>query len=457
MSEPTLTTTAVPRWRLHWRFWLCLVLAIVAAVGVDTAVDNVVLARGVAIAAFCLALWLLEAVPAFVPTLVLLAAVPVVLAGQRSADGVDDAFALWRVLQWAAEPVIALFFGGFVLAAAAQATQLDVVLARAVLWLARGRVERLVIVVAVGAAALSMWMSNIAAAALLLTTLAPALVGLSSNNKRAVLLALAMGANLGGMASPVGSGPNAIAIAAMHGMSFVRWMMLGVPLAAASVLLAVALIWWRLRPAGALALTTSTQAPLQLSSRARLVLAVFVVTIAAWLLEPVHHISSASVALLAAASLCITGVLNTAALQRLDWSTLLVVAGGIVLGRLLERCGALAVITPLLEPLRGQPASMAVIVLLAALLSALMSNTATATLLIPIADVVTGSTSAAVLVAMACSLGVPFVISTPQNAMVVGEGVSSRDLLVVGLPVMLVIGVVVAVTGPLVVAVVMSR
>jgi sodium-dependent dicarboxylate transporter 2/3/5 len=85
-----------------------------------------------------------------------------------------------------------------------------------------------------------------------------------------------------------------------------------------------------------------------------------------------------------------------------------------------------------------------------------MSNTATATLLIPIADVVTGDTSAAVLVAMACSLGVPFVISTPQNAMVVGDGVTSRDLLVVGLPVMLVMGVLVAVTGPAIVAFVMS-
>jgi sodium-dependent dicarboxylate transporter 2/3/5 len=450
------TTSRVPAvWRLHWRFWFCLALAVVTALGLDGIVDNVVLARGVAVAAVCLSLWLLEAVPPFVPTLVLVGAVPIVLAGQR-VDGVDDAFALWRVLQWGAEPVVALFFGGFVLAAAAQATQLDVVLARVVLWLARGRVSRLVVVVAVGAAALSMWMSNIAAAALLLTTLAPALVGLSSSNKRAVLLALAMGANLGGMASPVGSGPNAIAIAALHGMSFVRWMLLGVPLAAGSLALALVLIWWRLRPAGVLALTTTAGSPAPLSRRARMVVAVFVFTIAAWLLEPLHHVPSASVAMVAAATLCIARILDTAALQQLDWSTLLVVVGGIVLGRLLERCGALGVVTPLLEPLRGHPASVAAIVLIAALLSALMSNTATATLLIPIADVVTGDTSAAVLVAMACSLGVPFVISTPQNAMVVGDGVTSRDLLVVGLPVMLVMGVLVAVTGPAIVAFVMS-
>lgn len=441
--------------RLQWRFWLCLVLAISTSVGIDAAVDNVVLARGVAVAAFCLSLWLLEAVPPFVPTLVLVASVPLVLAGLPSVDGAGDAFSLGHVLHWAMEPVVALFFGGFVLAAAAQATGLDVALAHVVLRLARGRVRWLVIVVAVGAAFLSMWMSNIAASALLLTTLAPALSGMSDANRRAVLVALAMGANLGGMASPVGSGPNAIAMAALHDMTFVRWMLLGVPLAAVALTLALGLVWWWLRPAGALA--SSTAAPTAMTQRSWWVVVVFALTIAGWLLEPLHHVPSASVALVAAAVLCVGGMVTTRALQQLDWSTLLVVAGGIVLGRLLERCGALAVITPLLEPLHGHPLGVTAIVMIAALLSALMSNTATATLLMPVAHIATGDASAAVLVAMACSLGVPFVVSTPQNAMVVGQGVTSRDLLVVGLPVMLVMGILVALTGPDVVALVMPR
>jgi sodium-dependent dicarboxylate transporter 2/3/5 len=61
---------------------------------------------------------------------------------------------------------------------------------------------------------------------------------------------------------------------------------------------------------------------------------------------------------------------------------------------------------------------------------------------------VTATPSAAVVVAVACSLGVPFVISTPPNAMAVGAGLHARDLLVPGLVIMLAGSVLVALTGP---------
>ncbi len=80
-----------------------------------------------------------------------------------------------------------------------------------------------------------------------------------------------------------------------------------------------------------------------------------------------------------------------------------------------------------------------------------MSNTAAATMLIPLAASLDPSPSTAVLIAVAASLGIPFVVSTPPNAMVYGEGgVRSTDLLVPGLLLMVLGVVLVSVTGPFV-------
>ena len=66
----------------------------------------------------------------------------------------------------------------------------------------------------------------------------------------------------------------------------------------------------------------------------------------------------------------------------------------------------------------------------------------------PLVVAVSGTPSAAVLVAVAASLGVPFVISTPPNAMAFGAGLRARDLLLSGLVIMIAGCLVVALTGP---------
>lgn|SRR5215213_1125587 len=91
-----------------------------------------------------------------------------------------------------------------------------------------------------------------------------------------------------------------------------------------------------------------------------------------------------------------------------------------------------------------------VLCLSSALLAALMSNTATATMLIPLGLSLDPSPSNAILIAVAASLGIPFVISTPANAMVYAEGVKSSDLLVPGLILMLIGCLLVSMTGPFV-------
>ena len=78
-----------------------------------------------------------------------------------------------------------------------------------------------------------------------------------------------------------------------------------------------------------------------------------------------------------------------------------------------------------------------------------MSNTATATILIPLAATISSEPSTIIIVAVAASLGIPFVISTPPNAMVYGEGgIESKDFMIPGLLIMIIGCVVISLTGP---------
>jgi sodium-dependent dicarboxylate transporter 2/3/5 len=410
-------------------------------------VDSPLVARSILIAGVCLTLWLTELVPPFVPTLLLLGATPALLGS------LDAGYKLPAVLAWCADPVLALFLGGFTLGAAASRHGMDAAVAQHVVRLARGNQRLLLLLIIAGVAFLSMWMSNIAAAAMMLASLRPLLQAFPPGNplRKAVLMSVALGANFGGMATPVGSGPNAIAISAASAhaqVTFVKWMAFALPLTGlmlgAGFLLLV--VGYRVRGR-----FEPPAAPVtRLDTPARWVFALFVACAGLWLTEPLHGLPAPLVALGATAALFGTGLLKREDLGRLDWSTLILIAGGISLGRLVERSGVVA------SALGGvdwsawpQVAQAGLLVALAASLAALMSNTGTSALLIPISLQLFPSASVPILVAVACSFGIPFVISTPPNAMVAGEGgVDSSDMLRVGLPLMVLGCLLVTLTGP---------
>jgi sodium-dependent dicarboxylate transporter 2/3/5 len=131
----------------------------------------------------------------------------------------------------------------------------------------------------------------------------------------------------------------------------------------------------------------------------------------------------------------------------------MLIAGGIGLGRLLEAAGFLSQVAEhLLLP--GVPAVVRVfsVAFVAAALSSLMSNTGAAAVLVPLAAAVDPAPSTAIIVAIACSLGMPFGISTPPNAMAIAAGLGTRDLMVPGLILMLGGCALLALTGTYVLA-----
>jgi len=419
-----------------------IVIALLAVFGIK----DPLLSRAVIIAGVCLALWLGEVVPAYVPTLALWALTPLLL------QPLNDEFRLGRVLGWSADPVLALFLGGFALSVTARRYGLDSRIAQLTVQWSRGHKLALLALTAAATAGLSMWMSNIPAAAMMIAALRPLFANGNDNPfRRALLLSVAVGANFGGMATPVGTGPNAIALATISKsmpITFLHWMSFALPLTVGMLIAGIALLALRFRVSGSVALPR-----LETQSIDRKTIGVFVVyavTILAWLTEPLHGAPSAIVAVIATAILFGSKLLTREDLGAIDWSTLGLIAGGIALGKLLEQSGVVSAAANVVA-WADMPRfwRLLILSLASATLSALMSNTATVTMLIPLAASFDPAPSTAVLIAIAASMGIPFVISTPPNAMVYGEGgIKSSDLFVPGIILMLAGSLLISLTGP---------
>ena len=165
---------------------------------------------------------------------------------------------------------------------------------------------------------------------------------------------------------------------------------------------------------------------------------IFALTVLLWLTEPLHGIAAWMVSLGTVVSLLVSHVISWRDLMRIDWGTLMLVAGGIALGSLLDQSGIVADIAGAL-PLTNVLVTTRLLglCLLGATLSALMSNTGTAAFLIPLAATLDPAPSTAIIVGIACSFGMPFAVSSPANAMAVAGGLRTTDLFGPGLILMI--------------------
>lgn len=433
------------------------IVAVLLIVVPQLFIESAVYARVVSIAGVCLLLWISEIVPPFVPTLLLWTLVPLLLSP------LDGRFALTNVLSWAVDPVMALFFGGFVLGVATERNGLDQRLTQFALRSSGRSFKKFLLFVILITAFLSMWMSNIAAAALVLACLHPILGKFEDDHtlRRALLIGVALGADFGGIATPIGTGPNAIAIASISAtqpVSFLSWMAFAFPLTIGMLAVSYVFLTWRARQnesdwneKGAELGTLfdgGKDRPVVKPHRIGFLI-VLVCTILLWLTEPIHGISAAVVAIGSAAIIFLSGILTKKDLLKIDWSTLLLIAGGITLGRLLEQSALIKNLSGNVPFADYSPIfSLFLLCLTSAMLAALMSNTATAVLLIPLAMTLIPSPSTAILIAVSASFGVPFLISTPPNAMVFGQGgVKFGDLFWPGIVLMILGCALVSLTG----------
>jgi sodium-dependent dicarboxylate transporter 2/3/5 len=333
-------------------------------------------------------------------------------------------------------PVIFLFLGGFALAAALQRQGLDQRLAQAVLRLAGDRRDVAVMLLFGLTALLSMWISNTATAAMML----PLALGLLRDDDGTpervfVLLGVAYSASIGGIGTLVGSPPNAIA-AAQAGIGFAQWMRFGVPLVLLLLPLMIGLLYLMLRPR----LGTATPWPTKCSPASdwtreqRITLVVFGFTVAGWIgaaplgaLLGIAAGMDSIIALAAGVALVASGAIGWPDIERrTQWGVLLLFGGGLALSEVMVVSGASGFMANALTgALHGAPTILLLlgVVAFVVFLTELVSNTASAALMVPIFLGVAASQglppalfAAAIAVSASCAFMLP--VATPPNAIV---------------------------------------
>jgi len=393
-------------------------------------------------------LWITEAIPLHATAAVIIF-LEVILVSDKSLLPLPEDFKAPKYATYfysLADPVLMLFLGGFFLADCAEKYKVDKSLAR-VLLRPFGNSPRMVLMgIMLITASLSMFMSNTATTATMMAVVLPVMMSLPAGDRMRAGLALSIpvAANIGGIGTPVGTPPNAIALAAMAKtgitINFVQWMIMAIP----CMLLTLAFSWFllaRMFPCSAPTMEVKIDAKFDRSPPAIIFYCTFAVTVLMWLLEPLHGISSSIIGFLPVVILLSTRVFTTKDMQSLEWHVLWLVAGGIALGSGVSASG---LDTWMIGLVRWESMSAATVVAVMALVSLLLgcviSHSATANLLVPIGMSLATSDAvqvspvlAGVFIAIGSSLAMPLPISTPPNAIAYSTGeVQTKDMAISG-------------------------
>ena len=425
---------------------------------------TVIQQRVIAIFVFATLSWLTEAIPSWATSLTIITSMCLTISNNSLAffkgeegDTFGTLLKSKDIMAAFADPVIMLFLGGFVLAIAATKSGLDVLLAKNLIRPFGTKSENVLLGFLLITGVFSMFVSNTATAAMMLTFLTPVFAALPANGKGRIALTLSIpvAANIGGMGTPIGTPPNAIALKVLNdeaglnmGLGFGEWMAFMFPLA-----IIILLISWRIIlhffPFSKKTIELEITGKISHGWRMWVVSGTFILTILLWCIpKEISGIDSNTVALIPMGIFALTGVITAKDLQAIDWSVIWMVAGGFALGLGMNGTGlADAAIASI--PF-GSWSPIAILVISGVIcyaLSNFISNTATAALLVPILAVVCsgmgenlagigGSATVLIGIALSASSAMCLPISTPPNAIAYSTGlVEQKDMLKIGLTV----------------------
>ncbi|NNC81763.1 MAG: SLC13/DASS family transporter, partial [Acidimicrobiales bacterium] len=367
-------------------------------------------------------LWVTEAVPLFVTSL----AIPVALAVAGVGTAADTLSPFF-------DPIIVLFFGGFLMAAAMRRADLDHLVSVTVVDVAGGGPMRLYAAMLALSAFLSMWMSNTAAVTVLIPIALAVTEPLDAPRyRKVVVLGIAYAATIGGVGSAIGTPANPLAITFLENytgneISFAGWFAFGLPMVVLFLPFMALYLWFvsgastpedRFHHAKAAAREQRHSAgPLSVSQIQ--VVSTFLVVMGLWLTQTWHGVNTGIVALGGAVALFVLGRLEPVDLSRISWPTLLTFGGGLTLGTFMVTTGTSDWLVSRLGGVAGWPDLLALLAVafMALLLTTVASNTAAAATLIPLAIPLAGILDVdpvllVVIVAIATSIDFALVIGT---------------------------------------------
>ena len=259
-------------------------------------------------------MWVFEAVPAWT-TSVLIVVLLLLTVSDSSlwfltqdipAGELGQTVKYKSIMHCFADPIIMLFIGGFILAIAATKSGLDVLLARVMLRPFGTQSRYVLLGFILVTAAFSMFLSNTATAAMMLTFLTPVLKALPADGKGKIGLAMAIpvAANVGGMGTPIGTPPNAIALKYLNdpeglnlNIGFGEWMSFMLPY----TIIVLFIAWFillRLFPFKQKNIELQIEGEAKKDWRSIVVYITFAITVVLWMFDKVTGVNSNVVAMI---------------------------------------------------------------------------------------------------------------------------------------------------------------
>ncbi|MCY3412162.1 MAG: DASS family sodium-coupled anion symporter [Candidatus Heimdallarchaeota archaeon] len=380
-------------------------------------------------------LWLTELIPMAATSLLI--PIAIVLTGIDSSTGALSEFS---------NPTVFLFLGGFLLAIAFHRSGLDEKIAIHMISIVPAD-SRVILATFMGLAAVfSMFISNTAACALLIPLALQLLnnAGIRDEKyKKTVILGIAYAATVGGIGTLIGTPPNIIAASLIESynpdieINFLTWSKFGMPIVILLLPIIFMNLWWRFKPdlneeLLQLAKQTCKEKIAQegMYTKNQITVAIiFLSTLTLWLTSTFHNIPTSIVALMSAVSLYVTGQLKQDDMNEINWNTLITFGGGLTLGTVIIRTGLADWLALEFGQLRGLPEILIYLIIgtFAILLTQIASNTASASILVPIVmplSIILGINPliSAIMVAIICSMDFAIVIGSPPVLLAYSTG-----------------------------------
>lgn len=443
----------------HLKFILPIVIPLIILLLPATSfgIEGLTLVEQRVIAIFVMATlcWILEPIPIYATSVLIIVLELLIISDKGlwftryASPELGDLISHKTIMGTFASPIIMLFLGGFFLAMAATKYRLDVNLARVLLKPFGTNPKYVMLGLMIITAVFSMFMSNTATTAMMLSILTPvlALFAYSDLGKVGFALSVPVAANIGGIGTPIGTPPNAVALKYLideNNISFGQWMVFGVPFVVVMLFIAWLLLT-TLFPASIKQIDLNIKGRFLKTPKAITVYITFVLTILLWLMGGIHGMNAYVVAMIPVAVFSMFNIISKEDLKRISWDVLWLVSGGIALGVALDKSGlAKSAIDAI--PFAGLHPLLLIAgaSLLCLLMANFMSHTATANLLLPLVAALGASMQGLLpyggevvlilAVTFAASLGMSLPISTPPNALAYASGhIETKQMAKVGI------------------------
>jgi phosphate transporter len=386
-----------PKWLFSSN--LIALLAIVAVFAVLLSVDTMKKPEQrncLAMLVFVSLLWATEVIPLFVTSL-LVPFLVVVLRIMRSDDkpyhrlGSKDATKAVFTAMWT--PVIMLLLGGFTIAAALSKYHIAKMMATFILSKAGTRPRTVLITNMFVGMFLSMWISNVAAPVLCFSIIQPMLRNLPADShfSKALILGIALASNIGGMASPIASPQNIIALQNMRpNPSWGIWFFIALPVCIISILLIWVLLLITFQPGRGTTIIPIRRMKDELNGIQYFIIVTTVVTIALWCAS--HQLENVfgDMGVIAIIPLVLffgTGILTKEDFNNFLWTIIILAAGGLSLGKAVASSGLLQTIATAITEQVSHLSIYGVLVVFAGLIlvvATFISHTVAALIILPL-------------------------------------------------------------------------